>query len=99
MITPVKIHRRQKLTASAIGMRGKIEVYTIVRIASNLFNNQAPYPVVIVKMEDGNQMIGQLVDWQSEDLQTGRDVVAVLRRTYVEDKDGVISYRIKFRPI
>ncbi len=99
MITPVKIQRHQKHTAAIIGIRGKIVVWTMIRVTSKLFNNQVPYPVVIVKMESGEQMIGQLVDSMSEDLRAGREVVAVLRRSYVEDTENVISYTIKFRPI
>lgn len=99
MVTPVKIHRRQKQTAGIIGKRGKIVVWTIVRVTGKLFSNQAPYPVVIVKLENGEQTIGQLVDWEQEDLRINREVVAVLRRAYVEDGEGVITYTIKFRPL
>ena len=99
MMTPVKIHRHQKETTSLIGKKGKIVVWTIIRIATKLFSSQAPYPVVIVKLENGEQIIGQLVDWQEEDLKVGRLVIAVLRRSHTEDKESVITYTIKFRPI
>ena len=98
MTTPVKIHRRQKELTTSIGRKGKIEVWTIVRVAAKLFNHQAPYPIVIVKHDNGEKSIGQLVDWQEKDLKAGQEVVAVLRRSGTEDKEGVINYTIKFRP-
>jgi len=99
MITPVKIHRHQKETTSLIGKKGKIVVWTIIRIATKLFSSQAPYPVAIVKLDQGQRIIGQLVDWEEEDLKQGREVIAVLRRSHTEDKESVITYTIKFRPI
>ncbi len=60
---------------------------------------QAPYPIVIVELANKERMIGQLVDWTNDDLVFGREVVAVLRRTRIEEKDDVISYNIKFRPV
>jgi uncharacterized OB-fold protein len=99
MTTPVKIHRHRKATAGLIGKKGKIVVWTIIRVAAKLFSHQAPYPVVIVKLENGERVTGQLVDWQDRDLKKGRDVVAVLRRSRIEDKESVITYSIKFRPL
>lgn len=99
MSTPVKIHRNQKQKTSLIGKKGKIVIWTMIRIAAKLFNQQAPYPVVIVKLENGEKVIGQLVDWTPEDLVPGRSVEAVLRRTGIEDKESVISYSIKFKPL
>ena len=99
MTTPVKIYRHQKETAILIGRRGKIVAWTMIRVATKLFNRQAPYPVVIVCLENNEQVIGQLVDWQNEDLQMDKEVVAVLRRCGIEDAEGVITYSIKFRPL
>lgn len=99
MTTPVKIYRHQKETASLIGKKGKIVVWTIIRVATKLFSSQAPYPVAIVKLENDEQVIGQLVDWEQEDLKEGRRVIAVLRRSHTEDKESVITYTIKFRPL
>lgn len=99
MTTPVKIHRHQKETTALIGKKGNIVVWTIIRIATKLFSSQAPYPVVIVKLENGEQVIGQLVDWDEEDLKVNRPVIAVLRRSHTEDKESVITYSIKFRPL
>ncbi len=96
MTTPVKIHRHKKQTSALIGKKGKIVAWTMIRVATKLFNQQAPYPVVIVRLDNNKQIIGQLVDWQNEDLQIGKEVIAVIRRCGIEDAEGVITYSIKF---
>jgi uncharacterized OB-fold protein len=100
MITsPVKLWRSQKSVSSLIGKRGKILLWTIIRVPAKSFVGEAPYPVVIVKVKNGENMIGQLVDWQKEDLRVGREVVCVLRRLSTEEKEAIIYYNIKFKPL
>ncbi|MDP2638016.1 MAG: OB-fold domain-containing protein [Candidatus Levybacteria bacterium] len=100
MVTsPVKLWRRQKNVASLIGKKGKILLWTIIRVPGKSFVGLAPYPVVIVKMEDGEKMIGQLVDWDEKDLRPGRQIISVLRRLRTEDKEDIIQYNIKFKPL
>lgn len=100
MVTsPVKLWRRQKNIASLIGKKGKILNWTLIRVPAKSFMDQAPYPVVIVKMQNGENMIGQLVDWQQKDLTVGREVISVLRRLRTEDKEDIIYYHIKFKAL
>jgi uncharacterized OB-fold protein len=98
-ISPVKLWRRQKTIRQLIGTKGKLLHWTIIRVPSKSFANQAPYPVGIVELSSGERMIGQLVDWQKEDLEKGHEVIAVLRKHNVEDKEGIIPYVIKFKPV
>ena len=96
--TPVKLWRRQKKTAALIGKTGVVLQWTIIRTPPKTFVQEAPYPVVIVKM-NGKNVIGQLVDWDQKDLIKGRKVVAVLRKLFPETPESVIAYVIKFRPL
>lgn len=96
--TPVKLWRRQKNVASHIGRAGKILQWTIVRVPPKAFHHEAPYPVVIVELENRERMIGQLVDWEESDLKKGKGVVAVLRRSFLGDSESIIAYNIKFKP-
>ena len=98
-LTPVKIKRRQKETTAMIGAEGEIILWTMIRVSSNSFSTQAPYPVVIVNLLNGQKTIGQLVDWQEKDLQIGQKVTAVLRRMHDQDKEKIITYSIKFKPL
>lgn len=97
--SPVKLWRRQKNVASLIHAKGEILLWTIIRTPAKAFIDQAPYPVVIVKMEDGEKRIGQLVDWREENLRKGQRVVVVLRRLRTESKEEAIYYHIKFKPL
>lgn len=99
MVSPVKVWRHQKKIAKFIGQTGKILSFTLIRVASLEFKQQAPYPVVIVKMDAGLGMVGQLVDWEEKDLKIGQKVKAVYRKIREPDSEGVIPYGIKFKPI
>jgi uncharacterized OB-fold protein len=96
--TPVKLWRRQKQVASFIGKKGEIVQWTIIRTPPKLFVQEAPYPVVIIKLENGKKKIGQLVDYDPTDLVKGRKVVAVIRKLFPETPESVIAYTIKFKP-
>jgi uncharacterized OB-fold protein len=97
--SPVKLWRRQKDIVSLIGKTGKILLWTIIRVPAKSFVDQAPYPVVIVKMDDGKKMVGQLVDFGKENLAVGQKVQAVLRRLKTEGKEDAIYYHFKFKPL
>ncbi len=96
--TPVKLWRRQENVGSIIGKIGKVLNWTIIRVPAKAFAKEAPYPVVIVELENRERMIGQLVDWEEKDLKKGKKVVAVLRRSFIGDSESVIVYNIKFKP-
>lgn len=97
--SPVKLWRRQDNTISIIGKTGKILLWTIIRVPAKSFVDQAPYPVVIVKMDNGKKMVGQLVDFEKEHLALGQKVKAILRRLKTEGQEDAIYYHIKFKPV
>lgn len=96
--TPVKLWRRGKKLSANIGRTGVLLYWTIVRVPPKNFSDQAPYPVGIVKLDDGEMMVGQIVDWTDKDLKSGAKVVAVMRRITHEDAENIIPYGIKFKP-
>lgn len=97
--TPVTAWRQQRKNAPRIGRQGKILEWTLIRLPAASFKDQAPYPVVIAEMTNGERVIGQLVDWQQDDLRKGRKVVSVLRRMYTNDAESVIQYILKLKPV
>lgn len=54
------------------------------------------YPVLIVELEEGPRVIGQMVNPPEAGINIGMPVKAVFRRIYEEE--GVIRYGFKFRP-
>lgn len=99
MISPVKIWRNQKKLQNILGLGGKIISYTKVFLPPVGFESQAPYVVVVVKLENKVNYTAQLVDWHEDNLCAGQKVMAVLRRTRDPGEEGVIPYGIKFKPI
>lgn len=82
-----------------LGQVGEIASVTVIRVPPAGFEHQAPYPVVTVRFSGGKQEVGQLVDWQAEDLVIGRKVRAVIRRIREPGNEGIIPYGIKYRPV
>ncbi len=99
MNSPVKIWRNQKYIASLVNKTGTIVSWTLVRVPPADFMDQAPYPVVLVKLDHGETIAAQLVDWKSEVLSIGKRVQTVIRRVTHPDPDGIIPYGIKVKPL
>ena len=99
MLSPVKIWRNQKNLYLILGKIGKIISWTVIRVPPEGFSMFAPYPIVIVELEDGSHMTVQMVDWEKENLKKGQKVIVVVRRACESVEDGVISYGLKVRPL
>lgn len=98
MTSPVKVWRNQKKITKMLGRRGKIISWTIIRVPPTGFFYQAPYPVVLVKLLSGRNIIAQLVDFDGPELCMGQKVITVVRRTSKTESGDVIPYGIKVKP-
>ncbi|MBI4137077.1 OB-fold domain-containing protein [Candidatus Roizmanbacteria bacterium] len=96
--SPVKIWRNQSKIRSLLGKRGTIVSFTTVRVPPAGFEDQAPYSVILVQLDE-QCVVGQLVDYDAKHLRIGQAVVAVLRRVKTPGKEGIIPYGVKFRPL
>lgn len=99
MTSPVKIWRNQKKLSILIGKKGKVVSWTYIRIPPAGFENQAPYPVALIKLENGKTIIAQMVDYREKDLKFGQKVIAIIRRTMQTESGDVIPYGVKVRPL
>lgn len=106
MTSPIKVWREQKKIKNFLGLKGKVISSTLVRVPPTGFTSQAPYFVAIVDMENlpaGRQvkqrLIGQMVDVFDKEIKSGQKVEVVYRRLAETEKEDVIHYGIKFRPI
>ena len=97
MISPVKIWRRQNDIRSILGKRGVVLSWTRVFVPGSDFKAFAPYFVALVKLENGNQVFGQIVDSSGADMQIGTQVMATLRKVRQPTEEGVIAYGVKFK--
>jgi uncharacterized OB-fold protein len=98
MISPVKIWRNQKYVKGMIGKTGIIMSWTLIRVPPADFGYQAPYPVVIVRLDNGQSITAQMVDWENQQIHFGQKVITVVRRTIQSQTEAVIPYGIKVKP-
>jgi uncharacterized OB-fold protein len=99
MNSPIKIWRRQREVRALLGKKGKVISWTKIFISSEAFDEDVPYPVVMVNLENGSRVYGQLVDYEESDLKIGREVQSILRIGKKTKTDDVVVYDIKFRPV
>ena len=86
---------------TAYTFSGKGEVYSFTRMgnAPAGFEEQAPYTVALIKLEEGPIVTAQLTDLGDSDVQIGMPVEMVTRRLRSDgDERGMLVYGYKFRP-
>ncbi len=89
--------RMGKLEPYKLSRRGKIVSYGIVHVGAEGFEDQIPYILAIVELEEGPRLTTQIVDCSPEDVNIGDEVELTFRRTGQDNDDGVIYYSFKFR--
>ena len=77
--------------------KGEIITYTIIHVAPENFEEQVPYPVAIVQLEEGPRVTAQIVDCDIKDVKIGMKVEATFRRIQEEGWTGAIYYGYKFK--
>ncbi len=77
--------------------KGTLYSYTTLRHAPVGFENQAPYSVGMIKLDEGPMVEAQLTDVNPEDLEIGMRVEMVTRKLREEGDAGLIIYGYKFR--
>lgn len=76
---------------------GTVYSYTIVLNPPDGFEEQAPYVLALVKLDDGPLVTAQLTDLEGEP-EIGMPVEMVTRKLHTDGEAGVIVYGYKFRP-
>jgi uncharacterized OB-fold protein len=80
--------------------RGEVYSYTTVYDPPAGFEENAPYTVALVKLEEGPMVTAQLTDLGDQPIQIGTPVEMVTRRLRQDgDERGLIVYGYKFRPV
>ncbi|MFN3981500.1 MAG: Zn-ribbon domain-containing OB-fold protein, partial [Caldilinea sp.] len=63
------------------------------------YEDQKPYTVALVKLDEGPLVTAQLTDVDAQDVKIGMRVEMVTRKLREEGEEGQIIYGYKFRPI
>lgn len=95
MISPVKVWRRQKTIRDLLGKEGVIVSWTKIFTPPPQFKHIAPYSIVFVHLEDGQNITAQLVDILDEtQVFEGKKVIVTLRKLRESTLEDVIPYTI-----
>jgi uncharacterized OB-fold protein len=78
--------------------RGEVYSYTTVYDAPAGHEDQAPYTVALVKLEEGPMVTAQLTDMADQTAEIGMPVEMVTRRLRSDGDRGILIYGYKFRP-
>lgn len=79
--------------------RGEVYSFTTIYDPPAGFEENAPYTVALVKLEEGPMVTAQLTDLGDVPVQIGTPVEMVTRRLRQDgDERGMIVYGYKFRP-
>lgn len=80
--------------------RGEVYSFTTIYEAPTGFEENAPYTVALVKLEEGPMVTAQLTDLGDQPVEIGMPVEMVTRRLRQDgDERGILVYGYKFRPV
>ncbi len=79
--------------------KGEIYSFTTVYEAPEGYEEQAPYTVALVKLEEGPLVTAQLTDVDNGKVKIGQKVEMVTRKLREDGERGMLIYGYKFRPV
>lgn len=79
--------------------RGEIYSFSTMYNAPQGFEDQKPYTIALIKLDEGPMVTAQLTDVDSADVHIGLRVEMVTRKLREEGDEGQIIYGYKFRPL
>jgi uncharacterized OB-fold protein len=80
--------------------RGEVYSYTTIYEPPAGFEDNVPYTVALVKLEEGPLVTAQLTDVDPQEVSIGIPVEMVTRRLRSDgDERGLLVYGYKFRPV
>ncbi len=77
---------------------GEVLTYSIVHSATKDFENQTPYILAIIKLDEGPRLTSQVICNPAE-VHIGMKVKSVFRKLGQESDKGMIYYGTKFVPL
>ncbi|MDH7516818.1 MAG: Zn-ribbon domain-containing OB-fold protein [Candidatus Thermoplasmatota archaeon] len=88
-----------KMKNIKLGGKGEVVTYTIIHEAPEQFEGQAPYPIAVIKLDEGVKLTAQIVDCDPKDVKIGMRVQSTFRKIQEDGSVGAIYYGYKFRPV
>jgi uncharacterized OB-fold protein len=79
--------------------KGEIVTYSIIHVAPEHLEGQAPYPIAIIELDEGPRVTAQVVDCDIKDIKIGMKVESTFRKIQEDGYIGAIYYGYKFKPV
>lgn len=100
-MTTLNPMQRTARDTTQVSGKGEIYSYTIVTDAPEGFEEQAPYILALIQLDEGALVTAQLTDLptQTGPVEIGQRVEMVTRKLRTEGASGMIIYGYKFRPV
>jgi uncharacterized OB-fold protein len=94
------IAKQTELVGTKRNLSGRGEVYSFSTMynAPKGFEEQKPYTVALIRMDDGPMVTAQLTDVDHDQVHIGMRVEMVTRKIREDGNEGQIIYGYKFRP-
>jgi uncharacterized OB-fold protein len=89
--------RKGKMIEQDMPRKGKIYSFTEVFVSPAGFENETPYFLAIIELENGAKVLSQIVDSEKEKVKIGATVKKVFRKIADTDEEGAIAYGYKFK--
>jgi scaffold protein (connect acetoacetyl-CoA thiolase and HMG-CoA synthase) len=77
--------------------KGEILTYSILHVGPEDFENQVPYPIAIIKLDEGPKLTAQIVDCDPSQVKIGMRVESTFRKIQQDGETGAIYYGYKFK--
>ncbi len=77
--------------------KGEVVTFTVIHTAAEGFENQTPYVLGIIKLEEGPSLTSQII-CDPKDVSMGMKVSPVFRKLGQDGAQGMIYYGTKFVP-
>jgi hypothetical protein len=97
--TPVCICGSNEFKPYKVAEMGKVKSWTIIRNAPVGYEKYTPYLVALIELDDGVQILSQVVDVEPEAVKLGMKVEYVFRKITEDGQAGLLQYGYKFRPV
>ncbi|MEM2874763.1 MAG: Zn-ribbon domain-containing OB-fold protein [Candidatus Hadarchaeales archaeon] len=88
-----------KMQPHSLNPYGKVVSHTTIYAAASGFEDQVPYALAIIELDEGPKVLTQVTDCDPNDLRIGDRVELIFRKLGEEGEDGVIYYGYKARKV
>ncbi len=89
----------QNLLVQNLNGQGEVYSFSTMYNVPKGFEEQKPYTIALVKLDDGPMVTAQLTDVSNDEVKIGLRVEMVTRKIREDGEEGQIIYGYKFRPL